>query len=287
MRLPFFLARRFVAAESLNGTLPVAKALNAKGLHTTIDVLGEYIKDRKLASEARDTYINLIHTISAERERDGLDAGISIKLSMMGQKIDEEFCLDNLRQLMAVAKEHDVFVRLDMEGSDITESTLRLFEAVYPTYPDHVGIVLQAYLKRTEKDVARMCELGACVRLCKGAYKEPATIAHQDMSVIREQYIAYMKQLIGHARYPGIATHDDRLIEATKAFVNENEIPKDAFEFQMLYGLRPETQVQITSEGYNMRIYIPYGRRWLPYYTRRLRERKENVWFVLRNMFRK
>jgi len=287
MRLPFFLARRFVAAESLDGMLPIAKDLNAKGLHTTIDVLGEYIKDQDLAARARDTYISLIHAIAGEQARDGLDAGISIKLSMMGQKIDEDFCLDNLRQLLAEAKEHDVFVRLDMESSDITASTLRLFEAVYPAYPDHVGIVLQAYLKRTEQDVSRMCELNARVRLCKGAYKEPPSIAHQDMDVIRERYIGYMKQLIRHARYPGIATHDDRLIEATKAFVSEHAISHDAFEFQMLYGLRPETQVQIARDGYNMRVYIPYGRRWLPYFTRRLRERKENVWFILRNMFRK
>ena len=287
MKLPFFLARRFVAGETLDEALPVLRDLKAKGLHTTLDLLGEYIRDRKLAEHARDLYIGLARTLAEEHGRRGVDGNISVKLSMMGQKIDEAFCLDNLHQLLTVARDHDVFVRLDMEGSDITDSTVRLFETVYPDYPDHVGIVLQAYLKRTRADVARMCELNARVRLCKGAYKEPPAIAHQSMDVIREHFTEYMRQLITEARYPGIATHDDRLIEATKAFVAEQGIPHDRFEFQMLYGIRPDTQVQIAEEGYNMRVYVPYGRQWYPYFSRRLRERKENVWFVLKNLFRR
>lgn len=287
MRLPFFLARRFVAAETLEGALPVVRELNRKGLFVTLDLLGEYIKDPELANKARDLYIDLVHTLAKEREKNGLKASISIKLSMLGQKIDYDLGLGNLRALLAEAKAHDIFVRLDMEGSDVTESTLSMFEAVYPEYPDHVGIVLQAYLKRTAKDVERMCELKARVRLCKGAYKEPPEIAYQDMDVIRERYVAYMKQLLLHARYPAIATHDDLLIDATKRFVAEHDISSDDFEFQMLYGIRPETQVQIVKEGYHMRVYVPYGRMWLPYFTRRLRERKENIWFVVSNLFRK
>ncbi len=287
MRLPFFLARRFVAAETLEGALPVVHELNRKGLFVTLDLLGEYIKDPELANKARDLYIDLIHTLAEEREKNGLKASISIKLSMLGQKIDYDLGLGNLRTLLAEAKAHDIFVRLDMEGSDVTESTLSMFEAVYPEYPDHVGIVLQAYLKRTAKDIERMCELKARVRLCKGAYKEPPEIAYQDMDVIRERYIAYMKQLLLHGRYPAIATHDDLLINATKQFVAEQGISHDDFEFQMLYGIRPETQVQMVEEGYRMRVYVPYGRMWLPYFTRRLRERKENVWFVISHFFRK
>lgn len=287
MKLPFALASRFVAAPSLEETLPVIKDLNAKGLHTALDLLGEYVDSRKVANEARDAYIDLIQTIARERAADALDANISIKLSMMGQKIDEDFCLNNLRQLLHMAKEHDVFVRLDMEGSDITQSTISLFEEVYPTYPDHVGIVLQAYLKRTKQDVERMCELNARVRICKGAYKEPAEIAYQDMPTIRERFLEYMQMLITESRYPGIATHDDLLIDATKQFVAENDIDHDRFEFQMLYGIRPETQEQIANDGYNMRVYVPYGTEWLPYYSRRLRERKENVWFVLSSLFKK
>ena len=287
MRLPFALARRFVAGETLQQTLPVVRELNAKGLYVSLDLLGEYVKKREVADAARDAYVGLVETVAHERDRNGLNVNISVKLSMMGQKIDEDFCLENLKELLKVAKTRDVFVRLDMEGSDITDSTLRLFEHVYPDHPDHVGIVLQAYLKRTEADVRRMCELNARVRICKGAYKEPASIAYQDMSTIRERFMTYAKMLIENARYPGIATHDQRLIDATKTYAREKGIDKSRFEFQMLYGIRPESQVQIVREGYNMRVYTPYGTEWVPYFTRRLRERKENVWFVLSNLYRR
>ena len=287
MKLPFFLASRFVAGETLPEALPVLRDLKAKGLHTTLDLLGEYIDKRHLAETARELYIKLVHTLADENRAHGVDGNISIKLSMIGQKIDEQFCLDNLHLLLEKARANDVFVRLDMEGSDITESTIRIFETVYPQYPDNVGIVLQAYLKRTREDIARMCELNARVRLCKGAYKEPPEIAHQKMDVIREHFVEYMQRLITDARYPGIATHDDQLIAATKEFVQRENIPAERFEFQMLYGIRPETQVQIANEGYNMRVYVPYGRQWQPYFTRRLRERKENVWFILSNLLRK
>ena len=283
MKLPFFLASRFVAADSLEGALPVVKALNGKGLHVTLDLLGEYVRERDVAQRALGQYVRLVHAASAQ----GLDANVSIKLSMLGQKIDEDFALENLRTLLKVARERDVFVRLDMEGSDITESTLALFEQVYPRYPDHVGVVLQAYLHRTARDVERMCELKARVRLCKGAYSEPASIAYQKMDDIRARYLDYMQALIQHARYPGIATHDDILIDATKAFVRDKGIAHDQFEFQMLYGIRPDTQEQIARDGYNMRVYVPYGTDWYPYFSRRLRERKENVWFVVKNLFRR
>lgn len=286
MKLPFFLAKRFVASETLAGAFPVVADLNAKNLHVTLDLLGEYVSDRNVASAARDTYIGLVQTLADKRDTEGMDATISIKLSMMGQKIDYDFCLDNLRQLLTAAKAHDIFVRLDMEGSDITESTISLFETVYPEFSDHVGIVLQAYLKRTKGDIERMCDLNARVRLCKGAYAEPADIAHQSMDVIRERYVEYMKMLIQGARYPGIATHDDLLINATKQFVAEKGISHDRFEFQMLFGMRPETQAQIARDGYHMRVYVPYGTEWLPYYSRRLRERK-TIGFILRTAFRK
>ncbi len=296
MKLPFFLASRFVAAETLDRAMPVVRSLVDDGLFVTLDLLGEYVRDRDVALSARDAYVDLVHTLADRRDADqiavgrgGMDhatLGISIKLSMMGQKIDESFAETNLRYLLEVAKERDLFVRLDMEGSDITQSTLDVFERVYPNFPDHVGPVLQAYLKRTEKDVARMCELGARVRLCKGAYGEPAEVALQDMADIRVAYVDYMQALIQHARYPGIATHDDALIQATKDFVAAEGIASDRYEFQMLYGMRAPTQKAIADEGYNMRVYVPYGTEWWPYYSRRLRERKENVFFVLQNAFR-
>ena len=293
IKLPFFLARRFVASETLDGALPTVRDLNQNGLRVALDLLGEYEENRERAEAATETYIQLVRRLAAEREEGFLQqANISIKLSMMGQMIDEDFCFENLLRLLAVAEEHDFFVRLDMEGSDTTASTLRLFERAWEEYPGRVGPVLQAMLKRTEHDIERICEMGASVRLCKGAYKEPAAVAYQNMDKIRERFTAYMKRLLssaaeGGATYPGIATHDDLLITRTKLHAAEERISRDAFEFQMLYGIRPETQQEIADEGYNMLVYVPYGTEWLPYFTRRLAERKENVWFVLKNLFRR
>ena len=285
--LPFFLASRFVAGESLSESLPAIDELRDDGLFVALDKLGEHVHDRAVAEDARDDYIDLIRTLAKQYPEGSPAVRISIKLSMMGQLIDHDFCLDNLRQLMRVAAKHDIFVRLDMEGSDLVDSTLSIFEAVYPDYPDHVGPVLQAMLKRTAGDIDRMCELDASVRLCKGAYKEPPAIAHQDMGTIRARYIDYMQQLIRDGQYPGIATHDDQIISATKQFVAAHDVSRDDLEFQMLYGVRPETQRDMRREGYNMMVYVPYGTEWLPYFSRRLRERKENVWFILKNFFRK
>jgi len=287
MKLPFFLASRFVAGESLAESLPTIEALRTDHLFVALDKLGEHVHDRAVAEAARDSYIDLIQTL-AERFPEGKPAvRISIKLSMMGQMIDHDFCLDNLHPLLSAAAEHDLFVRLDMEGSGLTDSTLSIFEAVYPDYPDHVGIVLQAMLKRTADDIERMCDLNASVRLCKGAYNEPPALAYQDMDTIRARFIDHMKQLIREGHYPGIATHDDQIIDATKQFVAQNGVGRDAFEFQMLYGVRPETQREMVDDGYNMLVYVPYGTEWFPYFSRRLRERKENVWFILKNFFRR
>ncbi len=285
MKLPFFLASKFVAAETLEATLPVAADLRSQGLRTTLDLLGEYISDPTLATSAKNSYIQLVRNL---QEADGaIDKNISIKLSMLGQKIDESFCLDNVHELLRVAKETGTFVRLDMEGTDVTESTISILEKVYPEYPENVGIVLQAYLKRTAEDIERVCALGARVRLCKGAYKEPAKLAYQDMPTIREQFLEHMDTLITKGKFPAIATHDDILIDATRSYVKTNNVSPDTFEFQMLYGIRADTQKAIAEEGYGIRVYVPFGDMWLPYYSRRLRERKENVWFILKNMFKK
>jgi proline dehydrogenase len=286
LKLPFFLARRFVAAETLDRTMPVVQQLVDDGLLVTLDLLGEYVRDRRVAQQARDTYVGLVHTLADHASASDGDVSISIKLSMLGQKIDENLAEQNLRYLLASAKERDVFVRLDMEGSDITQSTLDIFERVYPDFPDHVGPVLQAYLRRTGADIARMCELNARVRLCKGAYGEPVELAYQHMDEIRTAYVDHMQALLTGARYPGIATHDDALVEATKRFAESEGVGAERFEFQMLYGMRAPTQRATAQEGYNMRVYVPYGTEWWPYYTRRLRERKENVYFLLQNAFR-
>lgn len=283
IRLPFALARGFVAAETLDNTIPVVRQLCNKGLLTTMDLLGEHIVRKDLALKSRNAYIRLLRALALEP---GLDRNISIKLSMIGQVIDEDFCLENLRALLEEARLVNGFVRLDMEGSSVLDSTLRIFESVFPDYRTHVGIVLQAYLKRTAEDVDHMCDLGARVRLCKGAYREPATIAYQRMPQIRTRYVSCMQKLLQHGHYPAIATHDDALIEATKSYARAKDIDPSRFEFQMLYGLRQKTQEDVVRQGYNMRIYVPYGRMWLPYYTRRLRERPENIMFLLRTIFR-
>ena len=285
MKLPFVLARRFVAGETLDTAFTAVDEQLDDGLYVTLDLLGEHVHERERAEAFTAQYVDLVRRLAQHRR--GRDANISIKLSMIGQVIDHDFCVTNLRRLLDTARDTHTFVRLDMEGTDITQSTLDIFEEVYPDYRDYVGVVLQAYLKRTERDVERMCELKARVRLCKGAYSEPPHLAYQDMGTIREQFRRYAKTLLLHARYPGIATHDDELISATKAFVTEAAIDHNDFEFQMLYGLRPETQRALVAEGYNMRVYVPYGTEWLPYFSRRLRERRENVTFILKNLFKK
>nr|BCX00448.1 MAG: proline dehydrogenase [Bacteroidota bacterium] len=282
MRLPFALARRFVAGETFQEAVPKVRALNAAGIMATLDLLGEYVTEPARAQKAAQEYIELLDRIQDAR----LEATISIKLSMLGLKIDRSLARDGLFRLLEKAREVGQFVTIDMEGSDLTEAILDLFEEAHDRYPDHVGTVLQAYLYRTEQDLERMIARGAQIRLCKGAYKEPPTIAYQRMSQIRERFIAYMKRLLEFGRYPAIATHDDRLIEATKHFAQEKEIARDRFEFQMLYGIRPGMQRRLVEEGYRMRVYVPFGREWFPYFSRRLRERKENVLFVLTNLFR-
>ena len=289
MKLPFALARRFVAGETLDTALAAVEALLDDGRLVTLDLLGEHVHERPRAEAFAETYAGLIERLADVRERKNIPAhavGISIKLSMIGQVIDRDLAERNLRALLDRARDADTFVRLDMEGSDITDSTLGLFEAVYPDYRDHVGPVLQAYLHRTHDDVARMVELQARVRLCKGAYKEDAAVAYKDMPTIRWHFRRLARTLLTEGRYPGIATHDDELIAAVKQMVAADKVAADAFEFQMLYGIRVGTQRQIVADGYRMRVYVPYGTEWVPYFSRRLRERKENVWFVLENLVR-
>ena len=285
MTLPFALARRFVAGQTLDQALAALDPLADAGQFVTLDLLGEHVHQRDRADAFAAAYGDLIERLAAWRDARGLPpeaVGISIKLSMIGQVIDRDLCEANLRTVLHQARDADLFVRLDMEGTDITQSTLDLFEAVYPDFPDHVGTVLQAYLHRTGGDVARMNALGARVRLCKGAYAEPASLAYQDMPTIRWHYRRHADALLTEGRYPGIATHDDELIGAVQQLAAERGVARDAFEFQMLYGLRPETQRQLVADGWRMRTYVPYGTEWLPYFSRRLRERKENVFFVLK-----
>lgn len=283
MKLPFALAKRFVAGESFNEAKPKIENLNDREIKITLDLLGENVKDRETADETVVNYIDLLNSI----KQAGLDSSISIKLTMIGLDIDQSYCKDNLFELLNIARINNQFVRIDMEGSDYTQQTIDLFKEAYEEYGKHVGIVIQAYLYRSKNDINELATIGADVRLCKGAYKEPGRIALQNMDDIREAYKDYAKVLFEETSYPRMATHDDLLIEWIKEYTESNKIDKSRFEFQMLYGLRQDTMERFVSDGYNTRIYVPFGTMWFPYFKRRLMERKENIWFVLSTMFQK
>lgn len=282
MKLPFALARRFVAGEDFTSAVPKVRSLNAKGIDVTLDLLGENVTRRDMALETTRQYRDLVDEIADS----GLRSTISIKLTMLGLDIDRGFCMENLVSLMEKVRERGSFVRIDMEGSAYTQVTIELFKEVFERFAGHVGIVIQAYLHRTAQDIPMLAEMGADVRLCKGAYKEPASVALQNMADIRTAYRDYAKELLGRTPFPRIATHDSALVEWVKTYAEQHAIPKDRFEFQMLYGLRERTMDELAQEGYRTRVYVPYGTMWFPYYRRRLTERKENVLFVVSNLFK-
>jgi proline dehydrogenase len=211
---------------------------------------------------------------------------VSLKLTQMGLDIGRHYCLDNVARICERAAAGNNFVRIDMEGSAYTERTLNLFYELFQKHRN-VGIVIQAYLHRSEQDIRKLIELGARVRLCKGAYKEPPSLAVQTMTAVRQNFIALASLLLIQGNHLAIATHDDVLISWIKNYVVQHQLPKEGFEFQMLYGVRSETQRQLAAQGYSMRVYVPFGTHWLPYFYRRMRERKENVAFVLKHLFRK
>ena len=278
----FFLAKRFIAGETVAQAMDAVAALNAQGMSATLDFLGEDVTVRAEAERTRDAYFELLDAI---RARD-VETNVSVKLSAMGLLIDEDFALANLRAVVQrAAHNRDPFVRIDMEGSAVTDATLRVFERTYAE-TTNVGPVLQAYLKRTPADAERLIALGARVRLCKGAYSEPASIAYKDMPTIRTHYMRIAEALLERGNYPGIATHDPRLIEAVETFARERNIGRDRFEFQMLYGIRRDLQRKLIAEGYRLRLYVPFGKAWYPYFMRRLAERPANLIFLASHLFR-
>jgi proline dehydrogenase len=279
----FFLAKRFVAGEDVDSAIAAVQGVNGAGMTATLDFLGEDVHERSAALVVRDAYIR---TLDAAR-RNGVDTNVSVKLTALGLLIDEGFALENLLAIMDRASANrDPFVRIDMEGSSVTDATLRVFERAFATN-ENVGVVLQAYLKRTPEDVERAISLGARVRLCKGAYNEPAAIAYKEMPEIRKQYLVLAKALLTRGKYPAIATHDPELIDAVREFADAKGIERDRFEFQMLYGCRPQLQRTLVAAGYRMRVYIPFGTHWAGYFYRRITERKENAIFALSSMFSK
>lgn len=279
----FFLAKRFIAGETVGQAMDAVAALNAQGMTATLDFLGEDVTVRSEAERTRDAYFELLEAVRAR----GVETNVSVKLTAMGLLIDEDLALANLRSVLEAASHNaDPFVRIDMEGSAVTDATLRVFERAYAETP-HVGPVLQAYLKRTPDDVERAIALRARVRLCKGAYGEPEELAYKDMPAIRSHYMRCAEALLERGNYPGIATHDERIIGGVETFVRERGIAPERFEFQMLYGVRPELQRRLVSDGYRVRVYVPYGTHWAGYFYRRITERRENVFFALRSMLQR
>jgi proline dehydrogenase len=275
---PAILARRFVAGETADDAIAAGRRLHERGIKATFDLLGEDVLDEQAARRSAEANKDLLRRIPPEVERN-----ISIKLSMMGLDIATDFCLELTAGILDVAREVGGFVRIDMEGSKHTQRTIDAFQSLRRRY-DNVGIVLQAYLHRTEDDVKEAVARGDRVRICKGAYKEPPEIAWTKMDDIRASYRRCARLLLEKGNYPAIATHDEGLVQDALAFARDHSLVRERYEFQMLYGLRPHRWDELVKAGHNMRVYVPYGSHWFPYFYRRLRERKENVFFVLRSL---
>ena len=275
-------ARRFIAGESIEEAVVAVKGVAAQGLLLTMDYLGESVRTAEEADAATRDYLRILNTIVAS----GIERNVSLKLTQLGLDVDRATCVDNLRRILDPATEHGFFVRIDMENSPYTDVTLQIFETLWGQGYHNIGVVLQSYLMRTEADVRRVDAFGARIRLVKGAYNEPKTVAYQNKSEVDDAFVRLMKLLLDEATYPAIATHDPAMIDATKAYAAEKGYAKDRFEFQMLYGIRRDLQASLAAEGYPMRVYVPFGSQWFPYFMRRLGERPANIGFVLKGIFR-
>jgi proline dehydrogenase len=309
------MARRFVAGETVDDGIDAARALVERGFLVTLDYLGESVGNREEARAAADTYIEALHRIGGDaRLREHVN--VSLKLTQMGQDIraadgaaaatgagagagawprppaaiatpegergyDDAFLRENVTRILDAAREHDIFVRFDMEGTPHTQRTLDFFRSLWDDGYTNIGIVLQSYLRRTEHDAMEANRLGVRVRLCKGAYSEPEEYAFQEKAEVDGNFVAVMKLLLANGKYPGIATHDEAMIDATKDHTRTRDLPSDGWEFQMLYGIRRDLQQQLIDEGYNLRVYVPFGEAWYPYLMRRMAERPANLMLVV------
>jgi proline dehydrogenase len=276
-RLAKAMASRFVAGETVESAVGAVQRLNAHRIAASLDLLGESVTNEGEARAAGAEYVRLVDAIAKSR----LDANVSVKLTAMGQDIGDDLCESIMVSILDRARQHESFVRLDMEGSAYTTRTLEFFEKrLYPRYPDNVGIVLQSSLRRTWTDVERAIAIGCRVRLCKGAYLEPATVAFPAKADVDRNYVTCMQALMERGRYPGIATHDPEIISIARTYAAEKGIDRSRFEFQMLYGVRRDLQEQLARDGYRLRVYVPFGTQWYPYLMRRLAERPANLAFI-------
>lgn len=279
--LPGFkqLVHRFIAGEQLEPALIAVQELNRLGITATLDHLGESITSEDATVQEVREYQHALQRIAETN----LNSNVSVKLTQLGLDVDEQLCLRNTRSIVEAAARHGNFVRIDMEDSPKTDVTLNIFRTLRAEF-ENVGIVIQSYLYRSEKDIEDVLAMNSRIRLCKGAYKESADVAFPAKSDVDANFVKLMQRLLKSGVYHGIATHDEAMIAATKAFVAKENLARDSFEFQMLFGVRRDLQVKLVEDGYRVRVYVPYGEAWYPYFMRRLAERPANLWFVVKNL---
>jgi proline dehydrogenase len=273
------MAARFVAGDTLADALETGRRLNPDGISLTLDHLGENVTSLAEASDSREVYLRALHEIAAS----GVQANVSIKLTQFGMDLSEPSCRENVEQLVRRAAELGNFVRVDMESSEYVDRTLALVRDLHALHGS-VGTVIQAYLYRSRADIEDLCDRRIRVRLCKGAYLEPHSVAFRSKADVDRNFVELMQILLSRGTYPAIATHDERMIEATCQYARKHDIPRAAFEFQMLYGIRRDLQQKLAADGYRMRVYVPFGKAWYPYFMRRLAERPANVLFLAKNL---
>jgi proline dehydrogenase len=279
---PGGFARRFVAGESIEEALAAVGDLAGRKLLLTLDYLGESVSTFDAAQAAADEYVRIVHAIV----RSGVERNISLKLTQLGLDVDRATAVDNMRRILADADGHGFFVRIDMENSAYTERTLQVLETLWQQGHHQIGTVIQSCLLRSPGDIERLTALGSRIRLVKGAYKEPKTLAHQKKRDVDGAFVSLMRELLDRGHYPAIATHDPAMITEAKQYAARKGIPQDRFEFQLLYGIRRDLQASLVADGYRVRVYVPYGQQWFPYFMRRLGERPANVAFVLKGLWR-
>ncbi|SFJ79127.1 proline dehydrogenase family protein [Thermoflavimicrobium dichotomicum] len=278
-----FGASRFVAGETIESAIQVVRELNRQGIAATLDHLGEFVFSEEEAIESADYCIRTLDAI----HESGVNSNLSLKLTQLGLDISKDLCMKNMRRILDRAKEHGNFVRIDMEDYAHNEVTMEIFKELRREYGETIGLVLQAYLYKVEKDLDELNSFKPNLRLVKGAYKESPEVAFPNKEDVDKNFIKIIEKHLLYGNYAAVATHDEKVIEHVKKFVKEHNIPNSQFEFQMLYGIRTQMQQQLAKEGYTMRVYVPYGNDWYGYFMRRLAERPANVGFVLKSMFKK
>lgn len=277
------LTTRFVAGESIDEVIPFIREINAENSFASFDHLNESVRSAEEAAQEVSEYLNILARI----DETGIRSNVSIKLTQFGLGLDPELAYSNAREVVVEAQRRGNFVRVDMEDSSVTQVTIDIFKRLRAEFGlNDVGIVLQSYLRRTYDDAKDLLTIPARIRICKGAYNEPPEVAFPDKRDTDDNYVKVMQLLLASGTYHGIATHDPKMIDATINFATREGIGKDKFEFQMLYGVRRDLQRQLARDGYNMRVYVPYGKHWYPYFMRRLAERPANIWFVMKNLFK-